>query len=244
MSTSVLPAPDSSLPLTAPTSQPALSPSTSTPSSVLPYYTPSQVSLHSLSTDCWVSFFHRVYDLTSVLASSPSHLHLPLLRFAGRDISFLFDPSTRQPVSCVSPVSGLRVFSCPYGPYPHLPPEWPSSDYATCVECVWWEDERLCVGRLASSVRDVRLVNTLTGQDDCMEVAGEETVADIKRRWQSEYGGGGGYVLKVGGRVLELDKTLEQNGLADERADMEELGMNCRDFIPVIHLYFDDQIGE
>ena len=100
------------------------------------------------------------------------------------------------------------------------------------------------MGRLASSVRDVRLVNTLTGQDDTMEVAGEETVADIKRRWIADYGGGSGYVLKVRGQVLELNKTLEQNGMVDERGEMEELGMNCRDFIPVIHLYFDDQVGE
>ena len=242
MSTSVLLTHDSSIPSLSVTSQAVTV--TSAPSSSLPYYTPSQVATHNLSTDCWVSFFHRVYELTSVLASSPSHLHLPLLRFAGRDISFLFDPITRQPVSCISPISGLRVFACPYGPYPHLPPEWPSSDHCTDVECVWWEDERLCVGRLASSVRDVRLVNTLTGQDDTMEVAGEETVADIKQRWISDYGGGSGYVLKVGGRVLELDKTLDQNGLVDERGEMEELGMNCRDFIPVIHLYYDDQIGE
>ena len=77
-----------------------------------------------------------------------------------------------------------------------------------------------------------------------MEVAGEETVGDIKQRWISDYGGGNGYVMKVRGQVLELDKTLDQNGLVDERAEMEELGMNCRDFIPVIHLYFDDQISE
>ena len=34
------------------------------------YYTPEEVSLHQAADDCWVSFFHGVYDLTKLLADN------------------------------------------------------------------------------------------------------------------------------------------------------------------------------
>ena len=31
------------------------------------FYTPLEVSLHNSSSDCWVSFFEEVYDLTKLV---------------------------------------------------------------------------------------------------------------------------------------------------------------------------------
>ena len=216
------------------------------PVSSLPYYTPSQVSQHNLSTDCWVSFFSFVYDLTSIIAAHPASLTAPLLRFAGQDISFFFDAETREPKTCIDPVSGLRVFSTPYGPYPHIPPAFPSSSYRTDFETAWWEDERLRVGRLSSRTLTVRCLNTLTGQEDALQVAAEEKAAELRQRWMRLNGveDCSSYVFKLLGRVLDLSQTLEENGLKDERDEMDELGINGSEFIPVLHVYYDDQLVE
>ena len=81
------------------------------------YYTPSEVSAHNTSTDCWVSFLGKVYNLTTlceehsginterlydttVINSLPlslgSVLLKPIVTHAGKDISHWFDPKTKD----------------------------------------------------------------------------------------------------------------------------------------------------
>lgn len=36
------------------------------------YYTPQDLKMHNTSTDCWVSFFNKVFDLTPLIQSSIS----------------------------------------------------------------------------------------------------------------------------------------------------------------------------
>ena len=228
-----------------------------TPLTSLPYYTSSQVALHNLSSDCWVSLHSQVLDLTPLLSAHPASLTAPLLRFAGSDLSFLFDPSTRAPRTALSPVSGLPVYSTPYGPYPHIPPQYPSTTYRTDYALAWWEDPALVIGRLSLRSVHVSVVNTLTGQAEAMEVGVEESVGEVRRRWLALQGEGVGrpsaevvdgpyrcYVWKRGGVAMRLDGTLEENGVRDERAEMEELGINASDYVPVIHVHYEEELVE
>lgn len=43
-------------------------------------------------------------------------------------------------------------------------------------------------------------------------------------------------------RPLDMTKTLADNGVEDEAGEMEELGINPDEFIPVCHLYFNDDL--
>ena len=43
-------------------------------------------------------------------------------------------------------------------------------------------------------------------------------------------------------RPLDMTKTLEENGVKDEDEEFEELGMDPREFMPVLHVYFNDDL--
>ena len=59
------------------------------------FYTPKEVALHSTGTDCWVSFFDKVFDLTLLISKShDSPLCDPIILAAGTDITHWFDSET------------------------------------------------------------------------------------------------------------------------------------------------------
>lgn len=43
-------------------------------------------------------------------------------------------------------------------------------------------------------------------------------------------------------RPLDMEKTLAENGVADESGEFEELGISEDYYIPVLHLYFNDDL--
>lgn len=47
--------------------RPSTPPAVSSPSRRLPYFSNSEVALHNVSNDCWVSYFGNVYDLTKLV---------------------------------------------------------------------------------------------------------------------------------------------------------------------------------
>ena len=63
------------------------------------FYTPSEVTRHNTHSDCWVSFFYGVYDLTKLLADNrnkQSALCVPIGNASGNDITHWFDPLTQE----------------------------------------------------------------------------------------------------------------------------------------------------
>lgn len=43
-------------------------------------------------------------------------------------------------------------------------------------------------------------------------------------------------------RPLDMEKTLQENGVADESEEFEELGISEDFYVPVLHLYFNDDL--
>ena len=52
------------------------------------------------------------------------------------------------------------------------------------------------------------------------------------------------YTWKYFGTNLDMTKTLEENDIKDEGDEFYELGMNEDDFLPPVHLYFNDDLTE
>ena len=52
------------------------------------------------------------------------------------------------------------------------------------------------------------------------------------------------YTWKYNGQNLDMDKTLEENCIADEDEDFYQLGMNDDTYLQAIHLYFNDDLTE
>lgn len=71
----------------------------------------------------------------------------------------------------------------PYGRFVHCPPIEPVANYATDFGVPWWQDAKYVKGILSSKRRYIRIVNTLTMQDDLLEVATEETLEEIRQRY-------------------------------------------------------------
>lgn len=52
------------------------------------------------------------------------------------------------------------------------------------------------------------------------------------------------YTWKYDSRNLDMDKTLEENGIPDEDEEFYKLSMNDDTFLQAIHLYFNDDLTE
>ena len=50
------------------------------------------------------------------------------------------------------------------------------------------------------------------------------------------------YTWKRLGKVLDMSKNLAENGIIDDRAELLELGIDLDEYIPALHLYFNDDL--
>ena len=133
---------------------------------------------------------------------------------------------------------------CPTGRFLHVPPSEPDSNWdPSSFTIPWWQDDaRYSIGKLTERTRSVRLINTLTKQDDVIEVASEESLNEILDRYLEFNVHAASYTWKRLGKVLDMAKNLEQNGIEDERDEMIKLGMKVDEYCPAIHLYFNDDL--
>lgn len=96
----------------------------------VPYLTKNEIVVHNKPDDCWVSFLGIVRDLTP-LVEEYSEMVLPILAFAGKDISDWFDERTGDIKHHVDPITGVRVPYLPHGLIPHVLPQVPTSKCCT-----------------------------------------------------------------------------------------------------------------
>ena len=90
----------------------------------------------------------------------------------------------------------------------------------------------------------MRLVNTLTLEEQIVEVCAEETLKEIMDRYTPYNSHAGSYVWKYFGTNMDMNKTLEENGVKDEGEDFYELGMDEEEFLPPVTLHFSDDLTE
>ncbi|KAJ3215374.1 Cytochrome b5 domain-containing protein 1 [Dinochytrium kinnereticum] len=205
------------------------------------YYTRAEVELHNAPTDLWISWLGMVYDLT-VLAEERKGdpLLAPILKNAGKDISHWFDKRTGDLKQHINPLTGAVTPYTPEGRFLHVPPPLPRADWAVCETVTpWWLDrDAYCIGKLSQRTRKIRIINTLTKDEHVIEVCAEERLSAIQERYMAYNSHAKGYMWKRLGVLLDMNVTLEQNGIRDEGIHMERLGMDEEQYLPAIHLYF------
>uniref|UniRef100_A0A3Q3A1H9 Cytochrome b5 domain-containing protein 1 n=1 Tax=Kryptolebias marmoratus TaxID=37003 RepID=A0A3Q3A1H9_KRYMA len=137
------------------------------------FFTPSEVAAHRTAADMWVSCLGRVLDLSPLMSRFHGDaLLLPIMEAAGQDISCWFHPKTKDILRCVDPQTSCETFYTPRGRFLHVPPRGPRSDWDTDIGEPWWKDPRLEVGLLTAKTRWIRIINTLTSQEQLLEVRG------------------------------------------------------------------------
>ena len=207
------------------------------------YYISEDIEVHCTAADCWVSIFHKVYDLSPLLHERRGEaLCWPIIQAAGTDISHWFDEDTQEPKMYVDPASNLKVVYCPFGRYLHVPPTDPSGMFDMSFRVPWWKDEKYCIGALSRNPRKIRLLNMLSKVDDIIEVAGEESLDQILERYLPHNDHAASYTWKMSGRPLEMNMNLEDNGIVDDSEDFKRLEIDDNLYIPTIHLYYNDDL--
>ena len=95
---------------------------------------------------------------------------------------------------------------------------------------------------MTRQTRPIRIVNTLTKHDNIIEVASEETINEILDRYLVINAHAASYTWKRLGKVLDMGKSLEANGLIDDTDEMKRLGLPTEEYVPAVHLYFNDDL--
>lgn len=209
------------------------------------WFCPSEVALHNAEDDLWLSWLGYVYDLTPLaLANKGNPLLTPMLKNAGQDVSQWFDETSGDVRTHVHPISNIEQYYTPEGRFLHIPPPLPSTSFDIQeFDLPWWRDKkRYCIGRLSTRTRMIRIMNILTGVETTLEVCSEEALGAIQQRYLKFNSHAKGYMWKRLGKLLDMTKTLEENGLKYENDIFNKLGWNEDEHLPVIHLYFADDL--
>lgn len=205
------------------------------------YYTPKDVLFHNTANDCWVSYFNEVYDFTRLIQKNYSSLIDPIIKAAGTDISHWFNPDTREPIQMIGASCTIEYYS-PYGRYLHLPPLEPDSSWDASNTLPWWKNKKYCIGKLTKKVRKLRIINMLSHQDNTIEVCSEESINEILDRFLEINHHAASYTWKRLGKPLDMEKTLDENDIPDETFEYGELGIDEDDYVPAVHLYYNDDL--
>ena len=72
----------------------------------------------------------------------------------------------------------------------------------------------------------------------------EENMNEIQNRYILYNQHAGSYTWKFNGENLDMKKTLQQNGVKDESEEFYQLGLDEDNFLPALHLYFNDDLTE
>ena len=192
-----------------------------------------------------MSYLGRVYDLTLLCkAHAGSVLLKPILANGGKDITHWFNPETKDIKTHIDPITGCTTLYCPMGRFIHVPPTYPRSDWANNFGCPWWLDDNYCIGLLTKKTRKVRIINSLTLQEQIIEVCTEENMYEILQRYLPYNSHAASYTWKYYGGCLDMKKTLDENGVKDESEELFNLRMDEDNYLPPISLYFNNDLTE
>ncbi|XP_041977245.1 cytochrome b5 domain-containing protein 1 [Aricia agestis] len=165
-------------------------------------------------------------------------LAMIVLAYAGKDVTHWFVDG--EWVHYTHPIVGSRTPFHTHGAG-NRQPVVPSTRWRPLVN-PWWLDDSNIVGKLTSKPRPVRITNTLTGSSVTLEVCSEETIHQIMMRYLPHNSHMASYTWCHGKRVLDCTKTLEENGIPDERDRYLEVGLPENVYIPNIMLYYNDDM--
>jgi|UniRef100_A0A7S4GM59 hypothetical protein len=206
------------------------------------FYTPNEIKVHNTEEDCWVSALGKVLDLTSLIQQYRGALTEPIVRAAGTDISHWFNKETGDIKRCIDPKTGLEQYYTPHGRFVHVLPSIVTTVLDNQFDLPWWLDPQYVIGELTSRPRKIRIINTLNHHETTLEVCSEETMNEIQNRYLAYNAHAASYTWKRMTDPLDMNKTLEENGIADESEEFEELGLPDDYYISAIHIYFNDDL--
>ncbi|XP_034178316.1 cytochrome b5 domain-containing protein 1 [Osmia lignaria lignaria] len=205
------------------------------------YFLPSEVAVHNTSIDCWVSYNDEVYDLTDLCKIWADKREIkPIIAHAGKDISHWFDHEKNDIRYHIHPVTGVSVPYCPHGPIPDATSSCvvPAATWRPLDKCPWWLDPKYKIGLLTKNARPCRILNVLTGIQVVIMVCEEDTIRRIQERARIYNENVASYTWKFEGKDIDLDLTLTENNIPDERNRFAACGLSEDYYIPSLMCYY------
>uniref|UniRef100_A0A4W3GI74 Cytochrome b5 domain containing 1 n=1 Tax=Callorhinchus milii TaxID=7868 RepID=A0A4W3GI74_CALMI len=163
---------------------------------------------------------------------------------AGQDISHWFDETTGDIRVEMSQLTNSQKYYTPHGRFVHIPPPMPHTSWFTSFARPWWKDNKYEVGHLTTKTRQIRVINTLTSQEEVIEVCSEETMMEILQRYLKYNAHAASYTWKYNGSNLNMEQTLDENDIKDEDEIFYQLQVDSETFRQAILLYFNDDLTE
>ncbi|XP_056629870.1 cytochrome b5 domain-containing protein 1 [Diorhabda sublineata] len=210
-----------------------------------PYFAPFEVVVHNTYDDCWVSFLGKVFDITPIIERHMKEKCVQsLLALAGKDISYWFDESTGDIQYYVHPETGCYIPYCPHGPIPDVSLEVPVTDWKPLDRPPWWMDDQYQVGLLTKRVRPIRIINMVCPfyKEVLINVCCEDTFYRIQERYNLFNSDADSYTWRYMGKNLNMNKTMEENNIPDERDNFTDLGLPQNYYVPSVFLYYNDDL--
>ncbi|KAI5730753.1 cytochrome b5 domain-containing protein 1 [Diaphorina citri] len=209
----------------------------------LPHFTSDEVLLRNKPRCCWVIIFGLVRNLSPLVREYKGKPEVKtILEYAGEDISHWFDKSTGDIKYHIHPETGVRVPFTPFGKIPHVDTYLPSYKWKGLQTVPWWKDEQYIIGKVTQKQIPIRILNVLTNQYTYLNVCCEDTLKRIEERYSKFNSNTEQYVWKYSGAVLDMDKTLEENGISDHLDIFDACFIPQDYYVPCIYVYFKDEI--
>lgn len=197
------------------------------------YFLTDEILLHNKLDDIWFILNNRILNLTHLFQNAENRLEKILLQelylYAGKDISHFFD-ANNKPLQQIS-ISGKQ--------YPLLAatlirskkenivdnastvtPLLPLLPSDTHNSTFWWNNERYVIGMVSRQTRTIRIINTLTYNENIFHVCDEDTIEIIQRKYNERFKClQQSFVwLKKDNdndfQYLDKTKTLDENGIS------------------------------
>nr|XP_050858089.1 cytochrome b5 domain-containing protein 1-like [Vespula vulgaris] len=131
---------------------------------------------------------------------------------------------------------------CPHGPIPDVSDYVvPSTDWRPLNKCPWWLDEKYKLGKLTKNPRPCRIINVLTKTSCVIMVCEEDTIKRIQERASLFIPHGQNYSWTFEGKNINLDGTLTENNIPDERERFVACGLPEDYYVPSIMCYYIDE---
>ena len=209
------------------------------------YFTREDLESHCTSDSAYVSVYNTVFDVSDPIAK---HFRTKgaenLLRHAGKDISHFFHHETKQPIiknaflrETIQNRSNDILLHFEENVLDSKPKN---------KETPWFVDSKNMIGILSANEVTIRIVNTLTFDEDFLIVPVEESLNEICKRYLKFNYHAKSYTWKdIEHRKLKMEKTLEQNGILEDNLLMDYLNIPEKQRpVSSVFLHFNDDLTD
>ena len=94
--------------------------------------------------------------------------------------------------------------------------------------------------------RTIKIFNMVSKQEDTLQICSEDNISTIQKRYFEFNKHASSYTWKALNNGLysnlDMEKTLETNGVMDESSKFESVGLGDNFFVPTLFLYYNDDL--